>query len=473
MTASSFDFTDVSNLSRKELFDFTRIQINSGHFEDVIKLFNHFPHLSHSPALMALFLISAKEKEDLKVEEYWNIYKWNLFESARILDSKSWAKSQTANLIWTFEKRLDKYFHDSDWLQNRVDSFLRSSRYDMTLNPQNIMLALTLAEKKLGISVSESVLLIKSTLMVRQILLLGNFSEKKSFLGDLAKSGKVHETAFRDFCICLFALSEFKILVDFIESNSKQEFRIGPSDYALIQRLNTWSSGLKSIFSKIQKIDEVHLDDNKNSEIRIVTLDPESSSAIRVISQLSGFRVICEPGVNGASLPNEFKYLLSDSPNEYKPGTLGCFLSHYSIWNDSHNSERIVVLEDDVTVQPKHMRNLILLSKEQEWDLVFINDRMSVTLNHSDEDEIVEYQLNGLDRPKAPGADGYIASKAICRELVAASELKEWKGNVDHFIINCVPRLKEMGYKVGISSIPAVLHLHSRPSMRLGLDLEK
>jgi GR25 family glycosyltransferase involved in LPS biosynthesis len=419
---------------------------------------------------VVLFFLQLKENGNPKVEEYWSIYKWDLFESARSLSPNSWVKRQAADLIWTFENALDENFHDGDWLQEKVNSFLKSSRYNITLSSQSIMLALDLAEKNLDISISELVSLIESTLKVRQILRLGNFSQERIFLKSLAKSGKVHETAFKDFCICLFASSEIDTLVSLIEKTAKRDFRIGPNDYSFIQKMNSWSLGLHSNFSKDEEFEEVSFESIKKTEIRIVTLDPKSSSARRVISQLSGFHVICSAGVNGASLPNEYQYLLSSSLHTYRPGTLGCFLSHYSIWAGSHDSQWTTVLEDDVTIQPKHLRNLILEVKNKEWDLVFVNDRMSSTIDNPNKDTVVQYETGKFVRPKAPGADGYIVSKAICKELVLASELKEWKGDVDHFILNCIPRLQEMGYKIGIASIPAVLHLHSRQSIRLGLD---
>jgi collagen beta-1,O-galactosyltransferase len=37
-----------------------------------------------------------------------------------------------------------------------------------------------------------------------------------------------------------------------------------------------------------------------------------------------------------------------------KLGEIGCFLSHYKVWNDvvENNYERVVVLEDDVVFEP-------------------------------------------------------------------------------------------------------------------------
>jgi len=472
MPASNFNFLEISKLSRREQFNFTRSQINSGNFEEVVRLFNYFPHLIHSPALLALFFVNAKERADSKVEEYWGIYKRNLFESAKTLNPSSWAKRQTADLIWMFENRLDDDFHDRDWLQKKVDTFLRSSRYDMTLSPRSILFTLDLAEKKLGISSSESLLLLDSTLKVRQILSLGNFSQERIFLVELAKSGKVHETAFRDFCICLFALSEFEILVDLYEKTSKRGLKLGPNDYSLVEKLISWSLSSQSILRKMELSDEVNKENDKNFEIRIVTIDPESSDTRKVLNQLSEFEVFCEAGVNGASLPNKFQYLLSDSPKKYKPGTLGCFLSHYLVWASPHKSEWITILEDDVTIQSEQLRNLILKSQSNKWDLVFINESMSSTIVGPEMHEIVEYELNEFIRPRAPGAYGYIVSKTVCKELVAASESKEWKGHVDHFILDSIPRLKEMGLKVGVALIPAVLHAHSRTSKRQRINSE-
>jgi len=70
-------------------------------------------------------------------------------------------------------------------------------------------------------------------------------------------------------------------------------------------------------------------------------------------------------------------------------GEIGCFLSHYQIWQDmiTQNSELVLVLEDDIKFEPffvSKLQHLIkeLKSLEGDWDLVFLGRKI---LHNSDE----------------------------------------------------------------------------------------
>ncbi|XP_055957916.1 glycosyltransferase 25 family member [Patella vulgata] len=60
-------------------------------------------------------------------------------------------------------------------------------------------------------------------------------------------------------------------------------------------------------------------------------------------------------------------------------GEIGCFLSHYTIWEEmvSKNYEKILIFEDDVRFEPFFDRKLAKLMKEVEefvpnWDLIYL-----------------------------------------------------------------------------------------------------
>ncbi|KAH8866872.1 Glycosyltransferase 25 family member [Schistosoma japonicum] len=68
-----------------------------------------------------------------------------------------------------------------------------------------------------------------------------------------------------------------------------------------------------------------------------------------------------------------------------KLGEIGCFLSHYNIWNEmiTNGYNRILILEDDLRFAPAFIRNLNKIIKEADenvinWDLLYIGrKRMS------------------------------------------------------------------------------------------------
>ncbi|KAL1456412.1 hypothetical protein WDU94_001143 [Cyamophila willieti] len=61
-----------------------------------------------------------------------------------------------------------------------------------------------------------------------------------------------------------------------------------------------------------------------------------------------------------------------------KKGEIGCFLSHYKIWNDviDKNYDIVMVLEDDVRFESFFRQKLVAILKElrtlPSWDLIYL-----------------------------------------------------------------------------------------------------
>ena len=62
-----------------------------------------------------------------------------------------------------------------------------------------------------------------------------------------------------------------------------------------------------------------------------------------------------------------------------KLGEIGCFLSHYNIWEEvvTKNYKQVVVLEDDIRFKPNFKSNLIAMMREVDdlgldWDLIYL-----------------------------------------------------------------------------------------------------
>ena len=64
-------------------------------------------------------------------------------------------------------------------------------------------------------------------------------------------------------------------------------------------------------------------------------------------------------------------------------GEIGCFMSHYLIWQDviANNYEKILIFEDDILFEPEFRQNLESLLEDLEhlkvnWDLVYLGRKI-------------------------------------------------------------------------------------------------
>ncbi|XP_076679552.1 glycosyltransferase 25 family member [Andrena cerasifolii] len=109
-------------------------------------------------------------------------------------------------------------------------------------------------------------------------------------------------------------------------------------------------------------------------------------------------------------------------------GEIGCFLSHYSIWNKviDDGFDSVIILEDDVRFEPFFRQKLNYILKELEilqleWDLVYLGRK-----------RLVENAESGVDGSKylvhaaySYWTLGYILSAEGARKLVNAMPLKK------------------------------------------------
>ena len=63
-----------------------------------------------------------------------------------------------------------------------------------------------------------------------------------------------------------------------------------------------------------------------------------------------------------------------------KMGEIGCFLSHYFIWEEmiAKNLQRVIVLEDDLRFKPNFKSELAVVMAEVkalalDWDLIYLS----------------------------------------------------------------------------------------------------
>lgn len=143
------------------------------------------------------------------------------------------------------------------------------------------------------------------------------------------------------------------------------------------------------------------------------------------------------PAVEGSRLPATAVARLAGTPTAPR-GTLGCFLSHAAAWESllAGDDEALLVLEDDViplVALPDHLGGLDL---PEGWDIVFVNDRLEPrTLPHPGQGFTTHTAAAALrafhPEDNAPGADGYLVSRAGARRLLDWTAADGFDGDVD------------------------------------------
>ncbi|KAI4488630.1 hypothetical protein M0802_011446 [Mischocyttarus mexicanus] len=108
-------------------------------------------------------------------------------------------------------------------------------------------------------------------------------------------------------------------------------------------------------------------------------------------------------------------------------GEIGCFLSHYYIWNQVLNSkyERVMILEDDISFEPFFRQKLYFLLSELStlkipWDLIYIGRKRLIEKDES----WVEGSRYLVNAAYSYWTLGYILSATGARKLVEAKPLQ-------------------------------------------------
>lgn len=106
-------------------------------------------------------------------------------------------------------------------------------------------------------------------------------------------------------------------------------------------------------------------------------------------------------------------------------GEIGCFLSHYSIWQKivENNQEYVLVLEDDLRFEPYfNLRAESLLKEAQEiggWDLIYFGRKRL-----QDDEEYLEESQNFVKVRYSYWTLGYVLTLAGAKKLLAVKPLE-------------------------------------------------
>ncbi|KAK0092406.1 hypothetical protein PV326_001516 [Microctonus aethiopoides] len=137
------------------------------------------------------------------------------------------------------------------------------------------------------------------------------------------------------------------------------------------------------------------------------------------------------PSLNESILDKWGVKMMPDYADPYhkrpmKMGEIGCFLSHFLIWNKmiDNGYDKIMVLEDDVRFEPffRHKVNFIMNEIEKlsiKWDLIYLGrKRMQI-----EEETLVEGSNHLVHAGYSYWTLGYILSSSGAKKLLDAKPL--------------------------------------------------
>jgi GR25 family glycosyltransferase involved in LPS biosynthesis len=172
----------------------------------------------------------------------------------------------------------------------------------------------------------------------------------------------------------------------------------------------------------------------------------------------------------------------------FKPGAFACYLSHSLCWQAIAEGEaqHAVVLEDDVSFQAGYPEAFTGSVPKAPFDLVFINERMQRWIAASsirqDAPLVSVSQLlcnlvrsgEFASRIRAPGADGYVVSKAGARKLMAMLHSRKICMGVDYALVfNSLRREALMQLSRAVNGcIPDALRFHMFREASLDRDID-
>ncbi|WKY02060.1 hypothetical protein Q1695_015797 [Nippostrongylus brasiliensis] len=161
---------------------------------------------------------------------------------------------------------------------------------------------------------------------------------------------------------------------------------------------------------------------------------PERRRRMEKIFEILGVDTTYWEASDGKHLPNDYKYELLPGymdpfhKRPMKAGEIGCFLSHYRIWEDvvTNKLSRVIVFEDDLRFSNEGLERIKevledLDESKMEWDLIYLGrkkqaDQMEVWVKDHRHLSTVGYSYWTL---------GYILSAEGARRLLEAKPLEK------------------------------------------------
>ena len=156
---------------------------------------------------------------------------------------------------------------------------------------------------------------------------------------------------------------------------------------------------------------------------------------LRQFDKLPGFAPRVVTGVYGGALPDSaLLHLVEDSRWSSRKGTIGCFLSHVSVWEKiSRGPEPLsIVLEDDADASG--LAEFGTLVRPDDAEVIFLNDQMSPE-RYSDAVLRTLPMIKALERLErdriGSGAYGYALTVSGAQKLSRACQNDLFFGHLD------------------------------------------
>lgn len=138
--------------------------------------------------------------------------------------------------------------------------------------------------------------------------------------------------------------------------------------------------------------------------------------------------------------------------SKLKPGAIGCFISHYRVWEECVSANYpVLVLEDDVLLD-SDIENQLNLHENTNFDVIFLNQRsvrwMQLyqsrnrlpSLPARPFREVISGLVNSNIEPGnkiAPGTDCYMVTPKGAKAMIEIANLVGTKIDVDWFMLGC------------------------------------
>jgi len=136
--------------------------------------------------------------------------------------------------------------------------------------------------------------------------------------------------------------------------------------------------------------------------------------------------------------------------HNYLKGTLGCSMSHYTIWKilseniKLNDNDYILVLEDDVifseNFNSKLNKLLDYLHYDEEWDVVFLGIHDYVNYNDIQFNDML-VKLSGELRMRGAGAFSYFIRKKAAKKYLEYAEKYKIQQAIDYFMLELFDKM--------------------------------
>ncbi|XP_033223399.1 glycosyltransferase 25 family member-like [Belonocnema kinseyi] len=208
--------------------------------------------------------------------------------------------------------------------------------------------------------------------------------------------------------------------------NIKLEILAFQGSLPLSQNLKKFVSYPKKDTMSMSKVYVINLLRRPERRRRVKNCFDELGIAVQVIDAVDG-RILNYTILKSKGITVMPGYIDIYEKRPMTLGEIGCFLSHYNIWNKvvKNKYERVMIFEDDVRFLPYFRQNLTVVLDELqrlnlEWDLLFIGRQV-----RQDQDEsLVEGSQRLVHVGYCYWALGYILSAQGAKKLLAAKPLK-------------------------------------------------